>query len=505
MEEKQALLELKDIHKQFSGIYALKKANLTIYPGEVIALVGENGAGKSTCVKIMTGLYQPDKGDILYKGKKKCFDNALEASQQGIAAIHQETVLFDELNIAENIFMGHQIKNKYGLLDWPLMHSMTAELLKMVNLKCDTHTLLKDLSLGKQHMVAIARALAQEADVVIMDEPTASLSFKEIEELYVIIEKLKAAGKGILFISHKFDEIFRIADRFVVYRDGSYVIDGHIKDVTENKLVEYMVGREVKTVYPKADVELGENCIEVKDLSNNVEFADISFNLRKREILGFYGLVGSGRSELMRSIMCLGSSQHKGEVLFESKKTNWKDTKDAIHHGLVYIPEDRRYHGLITEMSIRDNMVLPSLKSLAHFNIFPSINKEKRLAKRYAEILSLKAAHLEQKVAQLSGGNQQKVVLSRWLAVEPKVIIVDEPTRGIDVGAKASVYEVLSQMVALDLSILMVSSELPELMGMADRIAVMRYGRIVKIFTREEFDAQTIAAYATGAALAKEA
>ncbi len=286
MEKQQALLELKNIHKQFGGIYALKQADLSIYPGEVVALIGENGAGKSTCVKIMTGLYQPDDGDILYKGQKTSFTNAQAASQQGIAAIHQETVLFDELNIAENIFMGQQIKNKYGFLDWPLMHQKAAMLLKKVNLKCDTHILLKDLSLARQHMVAIARALAQKADIVIMDEPTASLSFKEIEELYLIIEKLKAEGKGILFISHKFDEIFRIADRFVVYRDGSYVADGDIKDVTENQLVAHMVGREVKNTYPKPDIALGENCIEVKGLSNNVEFADISFALRKREILG---------------------------------------------------------------------------------------------------------------------------------------------------------------------------------------------------------------------------
>ncbi|MFV0431083.1 MAG: sugar ABC transporter ATP-binding protein [Alphaproteobacteria bacterium] len=504
MEEKKPLLELKNIHKHFSGIYALKEANLTIYPGEVIALVGENGAGKSTCVKVMTGLYKPDVGQIFYKGKEIHFSNALDATQKGIAAIHQETVLFDDLNIAENIFMGHQIKNQYGLLDWPKMHEKSAEFLQQINLEVDTQILLKDLSLGKQHMVAIARALAQESDVVIMDEPTASLSFKEIEELYVIIEKLKAAGKGILFISHKFDEIFRIADRFVVYRDGAYVIDGDIKDVTQNKLVEYMVGREVKTVYPKPDVDLGEICLEAHHLSNGVEFDDISFHLKKREILGFYGLVGAGRSELMQAIMQLSSFKHSGKLIFEGENTVWTDTKDAITSGLVYIPEDRRYHGLITPMSIRDNMVLPSLKSLSYLRCFPSASKEKQLAEKYAAILKLKAAHLGQKVDELSGGNQQKVVLSRWLAVEPKVIIVDEPTRGIDIGAKASVYEVLSQMVASDLSILMVSSELPELMGMADRIIVMRYGRMVKAFERSDFDAQEIAAYATGAKIVEE-
>ncbi len=493
------LLQLKNIDKKFGDVYALKDANMTIYPGEVVALVGENGAGKSTCVKIITGLYQPDGGDIIYKGKNMRFTNALQASQKGIAAIHQETVLFDDLNIAENIFMGQQIKNAYGFLDWPAMHRKSAEFLKQVNLSLDTHMLLKDLSLGRQHMVAIARALAQESDIVIMDEPTASLSFKEIEELYVIIEQLRKAGKGILFISHKFDEIFRIADRFVVYRDGSYVTEGYISDVTETKLVEHMVGRTVTTVFPKQDVSIKEVCLEVQNLSNNIEFDSISFSLRKKEILGFYGLVGSGRTELMHAIMGLSDFDYTGDIIFEGQKKSWKQTKQAIDDGIVYIPEDRRHHGLITPMSILDNIALPSLRQLSDFRYFPSLLKERQLAQKYADLLQLKATHLGQKVEQLSGGNQQKVVLSRWLAVEPKVVIVDEPTRGIDIGAKSSVHDVLAQMVAYDLSVLMVSSELPELMGMADRIIVMRYGRMVKVFERSAFDAQTIASYATGA------
>lgn len=504
MENQQALLELKDIEKQFSGVYALKEANLKIYQGEVVALVGENGAGKSTCVKILTGLYQPDTGQILYKGEPIHFSSALDATQKGIAAIHQETVLFDDLSIAENIFMGHQITKKSGLLDWQAMHKKAKYYLDEINLKVDTHTLLKDLSLGKQHMVAIARALAQKSDVVIMDEPTASLSFKEIEELYAIIEDLKAAGKGILFISHKFDEIFRIADRFIVYRDGSYITDGFIKDVNQNQLVEYMVGRKVTTIFPKQDVTIGETCLEVKNLGNGIEFEDISFELKEREILGFYGLVGAGRSELMQAIMQLSELPYRGDILFENQKKAWRNTQDVIDDGIVYIPEDRRHQGLITPMSILDNMVLPSLRSLSYFNFFPSLPKEKQLAQKFAEILKLKAANLEQKVQELSGGNQQKVVLGRWLADEPKVVIVDEPTRGIDIGAKVSVYDILSEMVGLNLTVLMVSSELPELIGMADRIVVMRYGRIVKIFNRAEFDTNKIAAYATGAALVEE-
>ena len=492
------LVELKGITKTFGGIHALKNAECRIYPGEVVALIGENGAGKSTLVKSMTGLYHPDSGSIKIKGIPVKLATAKAAAVMGITAIHQETTLFEELSVVENIFMGHPCLKNGGLLDWKQMHEKATALLKEVDLDIDPAILLKQLSLGQQHMVAIARALAEEADVVIMDEPTSSLSSNEIEKLYVIIERLRQLGKGILFISHKFDEIFHIADRYVVFRDGSFVGEGNIADVREDDLVKMMVGREVATVFPKRTVEVGEPLLEVKNLGNNIEFKNISFSLHKREILGFYGLVGAGRSEIMRSIMALSPYAFTGEITLDGKAIHWTDCSQAIDAGVVYVPEDRRNQGAILPLSIRDNIALPSLKKLSN-GIWPNRDAEKKLAQDYGQIFAIRAANIEQPVEDLSGGNQQKVVLSRWLATNPNVVIVDEPTRGIDVGAKSSVHDALGSMVEKDLSVLLVSSELPELMGMADRIIVMRLGEIVAEFDRKDFDAEMIAAYATGA------
>ncbi|WP_116130729.1 sugar ABC transporter ATP-binding protein [Tropicimonas sp. IMCC34043] len=492
------LVELEGINKIFGGIHALRDAHCRIHAGEVVALVGENGAGKSTLVKTMTGLYQPNSGTIRVKGQAVRLATAKAASEYGITAIHQETTLFEELSIVENIFMGHPRTKPSGLLDWAAMRSEAREHLERVNLDVEPTTLLKQLSLGQQHMVAIARALAEAADVVIMDEPTASLSSNEIEKLYVIIEKLRDLGKGILFISHKFDEVFRIADRYVVFRDGAFVGDGNIAEVTEHDLVKMMVGREVGTVFPKRAVEIGAPLLEVASLSNGIEFKDVSFTLHKREILGFYGLVGAGRSEVMRAIMALSPYPFTGQIRLDGVPANWKICGDAIDAGVVYVPEDRRNQGAILPLSIRDNIALPSMKRLAR-GIWPDKSAERRLAQEYGRVFEIRAASIEQPVEDLSGGNQQKVVLARWLATNPDVVIVDEPTRGIDVGAKSAVHEALAEMVEQDLSVLLVSSELPELMGMADRIIVMRLGEMVAEFTRDDFSAELIAAYATGA------
>ncbi|WP_319411606.1 sugar ABC transporter ATP-binding protein [uncultured Cohaesibacter sp.] len=492
------LVELKGITKTFGGIHALKNAECRIYPGEVVALIGENGAGKSTLVKSMTGLYHPDSGTIRIKGIAVKLATAKAAAVMGITAIHQETTLFEELSVVENIFMGHPCLKSNGLLDWKSMHDKARDLLAEVDLHVDPSIMLKQLSLGQQHMVAIARALAEEADVVIMDEPTSSLSSNEIEKLYVIIERLRKMGKGILFISHKFDEIFHIADRYVVFRDGSFVGEGNIADVQEHDLVKMMVGREVETVFPKREVEVGAPLMVVENLGNGIEFKDISFTLHKREILGFYGLVGAGRSEVMRSVMALSPYPFEGSITLDGKAINWRDCSEAIDAGVVYVPEDRRNQGAILPLSIRDNIALPSLKRLAN-GIWPDKKAEQKLAQDYGRIFAIRAANIEQPVEDLSGGNQQKVVLSRWLATEPNVVIVDEPTRGIDVGAKSAVHDALGSMVEQDLSVLLVSSELPELMGMADRIIVMRLGEIVAEIDRKDFDAEVIAAYATGA------
>ncbi len=490
------VLALSGISKSFPGVRALSGVDLDLHAGEVTALVGENGAGKSTLVKILTGIYQPDEGEIRLDGAPVAFPSAHAAASAGITAIHQETVLFDELTVAENIFLGHAPKTRLGLIDWRRLEAAAAAILGRIGADIRPTARLKDLAIASRHLVAIARALSIDARVVVMDEPSAALSHKEIEELYDLVEKLKAEGKAILFISHKFDEIFRIADRYTVFRDGAFVGAGRIADVGEDDLVRMMVGRSVGQIYPKIEATIGEAVLTVAGYRHPTEFADIGFTLRRGEILGFYGLVGAGRSEFMQALVGI-TRPSAGALRIDGEIAVIRSPAEAIARGIVYVPEDRGRQGAVKGLPIYQNVTLPSLARTSRRG-FLRLAEEFALARAYTERLDLRAAALDQDVGTLSGGNQQKVVIAKWLATRPKVIVVDEPTKGIDIGSKAAVHAFISQLAAEGLSIIMVSSEIPEIMGMSDRAIVMREGRIVAEFERASMSAEKLVRAAAG-------
>ncbi len=490
------VLSLKGVSKSFPGVKALSKVALDLYPGEVTALVGENGAGKSTIVKILTGIYRPDEGEIAIDGRPVTFPTAQNAGEAGVTAIHQETVLFDELSVAENIFIGHAPRGRFGLIDKAEMIRRARELLQRIDAKIDPAVLLKELGIANKHLVAIARALSIDAKIVIMDEPTASLSHKEIEETYELVDRLKAEGKAILFISHKFEEIFRIADRYTVFRDGEMVGAGRITDISEPELVRMMVGRSVDQVFPDRVPKWGREVLKLTGYSHPTEFDDIGFSLREGEILGFYGLVGAGRSEFMQALFGI-TTPSKGTIEIDGQNAVIRTPSDAIRHGIVYVPEDRGRQGAIRGLPIFQNITLPSLASTSRSG-FIRLAEEFRLARRYAERLDLRAAALDQDVGDLSGGNQQKVVIAKWLATRPRVIILDEPTKGIDIGSKAAVHEFMAELAAAGLAIIMVSSEIPEILGMSDRVIVMREGRIVSEFDGADLTPENLVRSAAG-------
>ncbi len=490
------LLEMRGISKSFPGVKALDGVDVALYAGTVTALIGENGAGKSTLVKVLTGIYQPDAGDILVDGAPVRFADAQAAMRAGITAIHQETVLFDELTVAENIFLGHAPKSRLGLVDWAAMRARAGALLHAIDAPISPYARLKDLSIAQRHLVAIARALSVEARVVIMDEPTAALSHKEVEDLFRIIERLKGQGKAILFISHKFEEIYEIAERFVVFRDGRSVGAGRLADTGQDEIVRMMVGRSVEHVFPKVEVAIGRPVLEVAGYSHPTEFADISFTLRRGEILGLYGLVGAGRYEFCQALFGI-TRPSAGRLTLEGKALAIRSPQDAIAAGIVYVPEERGRHGAVLPMPIFQNVSMAVLGRTTRAG-FLRLAEEFALARRYAERLDLRAAALSVPVGTLSGGNQQKVVIAKWLATLPKVIILDEPTKGIDIGSKAAVHAFMSELAAEGLSVIMVSSELPEILGMSDRVMVMREGRLTGIWERDGLDAETLVRAATG-------
>jgi rhamnose transport system ATP-binding protein len=497
------VLRLSGICKRFAGVIALHEVGLTLRAGEVMALVGENGAGKSTLVKTLTGIYQPDSGAIELAGTPVRFASAQQAMRAGITAVHQETVMFDELTVAENIYVGRQPTTGFaGRIDWAKIEAEAEALFARLEVSLPVRARVKDLSVAQRHFVEIARALSQDARVVIMDEPTASLSQREIHELYRIIGQLKAAGTAVIFISHKFDEIFAVADRYTVLRDGHFVADGALADISEAELVALMVGRQVHQAYPKLDFTPGEVLLEVEGFCHPTEFDQVSFQVRKGEIVGFYGLVGAGRSEVMQALFGL-SPQCKGKVRLEGKPITIRDPADAIRHGIAYVPEDRQHQGAHLALPILHNITLPVLSRIGFF-LRGRRAEETGIARHFSEQLELKANHLAQMVSELSGGNQQKVVLGKWLATGPKVIILDEPTKGIDIGSKAAVHKFISELVGRGLSVILVSSELPEVLGLADRIIVMHQGHIKKEFSRAEATPEGVVAAASGSTLAAE-
>ncbi len=490
------VLQLQGITKSFGGTRALVSGELELFPGTVTALIGENGAGKSTLVKILTGVYQPDDGRIIIDGKPVVVKSPHHAQQHGISVIHQESVVFDELSVAENIFITARPR-KFGKIDWATMREQSQRILARLGSSLSPDTPLRELSIAQKHLVQIARALSHNARVVIMDEPTAALSHHEAQELLQIVRDLRNEGRAVLFITHKFDEIFAVADRYAVFRDGAAIEQGWLCDTSLDALIKLMVGRSIEQLYPKQPAVLGEEVLRIENLSRASEFADISFNLRRGEILGIYGLVGAGRSELMQCLFGVNQAD-SGQVIRNGHPVTARHSSEAIAQGIAYVPEDRQHQGAVQAFSIGSNITLPTLNNFARMS-WLNPDSEAGTATAWAQRLQVKCASIEQAISELSGGNQQKVILAKWLLAAPKVLILDEPTKGIDVGSKSAVHALMSELAQQGLSIIMVSSELPEVLGMSDRVLVMRRGRMAGMLDRAQADAESILRLATAA------
>ena len=493
----QPLLSLKGIHKRFPGIHALRGVDFEILPGEIHALLGENGAGKSTLIKVMAGVHKPDEGELKFSGQNVEFANPRDAQAKGIDVIYQELSLYPELTVAENIFMGHAPYRRAGLfkmMDWGTMNRRAKELLAELDVHdLDVTRKVGSLNVGNRQRVEIAKALSLEAKLLIMDEPTAALTETDVEQLFRIARLLKKRGVGIIYISHKLVEVFELADRVTVLRDGQYIATKNVKDTNERELISMMVGRTIENLFPKQDAKIGEVVLEVKNLNRQPLTKNVSFQVRAGEILGVAGLVGSGRSETAQVIFGILPAQ-SGQILIDGKPVTISRPAQAVAHGIAYVPEDRGTQGLIKQMMIRENVSLSVLKQLSNYS-FIKQSEEKSLAQKSIKQFDIKAYSGEQIVGKLSGGNPQKVVLSKWLASNPKVLIMDEPTRGVDVGAKSEIHRLMSQLAAeKGLAIIMISSELPEVLGMSDRVLVMRSGEIVVEFNREEATQELVGA-----------
>lgn len=494
-----AIIECRNVSKSFPGIKALEDVDFTLRPGEVHALVGENGAGKSTLVKVLTGIYRPDSGEILLDGRRVEFRSPVAAQAAGITAIHQEATMFSDLSVTENIYMGHHQRMKgIGLLSWGAMRRRTRALLAELELEIDPDVQVRSLSVAQRHMVEIVKALSMEARIVIMDEPTSALTLREVEDLFAIVRRLRDAGKAVVFISHKFEDIYGIADRFTVLRDGRFVGEGNVHETGVDEIIRMMIGRSLTQMFPKVDVEPGEIILAVNGLSRTGVFKDVSFELRKGEILGFFGLVGAGRSEVMRAIFGIEAAD-AGSVQISGHEVKPSDPGAAMAQGIAYVPEDRQLQGTILAMNIRENTTLAVLDKLARRS-WLNLPRERALTDEYGTRLEIKAESWEQAVNSLSGGNQQKVVLAKWLATRPRVLVLDEPTKGIDVATKARVHEFISLLAREGLGIVLVSSEMPEILGMSDRIVVMHEGRVTARFRRDEANQEKLLRAAMGRA-----
>jgi len=489
------ILELQKISKSFSGVEVLHEVTFALRPGEVHAILGENGAGKSTLVKIITGVYQPDNGEIFLNGVPVHFSDARDSRQAGIAAIYQELSLFPDLDVAENIFAGRQPITVGKRVDWRRLYAEAGKLLDSLGVKLDLKQKARNLSIAQQQMVEIARAFSINARILIMDEPTSSLTLNEVADLFRLVRRLRAEGTAIIFISHRLEELFELADRVTVLRDGSYVGTKSMTDVTRDDLIRMMVGRTITNLFPKQDVEAGEVVLKVEHLTRAGSFHDVSFELRRGEILGMAGLVGAGRTNVARAIFGV-EPPTGGSIQIEGRSVLIPSPQRAIELGLAYVPEDRQLHGLIPAMHITSNISLPTLHHYARAGWLRD-KTERKAAFEAACQMEVRANNIWQQARELSGGNQQKVVLAKWLATKPRILILDEPTRGIDVGTKAAVHGLMSQLAAEGMAILMISSELPEILGMSDRVVVMREGFVTGHFSRAEATQEKIISAAT--------
>ena len=497
------MLAAKNITKKFSGVTALSNISLELYPGKVNAIIGENGAGKSTLMKIFSGVYTEYEGEIILNEKTVKFHNTKEAEDAGIAIIHQELNLVPYLSVAENIFLGREITNVLGILDKRRMNDKTEQILARLNLNVDPNTKIAELKVGQQQLMEIAKALHTNAALIIMDEPTSAISDKEVDNLFGIINQLKAEGKTIAYISHKLKELFTIADRFIVLRDGATIDSGDIKDVSQDELIQKMTGRKLNLERTDKSPGIASALFSVEKVclrhpllrATNI-LTDISFTLHEGEILGIYGLMGAGRTELMECIFGLHPKNSTGEIKVKGKNCKIKTPADAIACGIALVPEDRKLHGLILNQTIKSNISLTVLKQIENWGFILSNKKEKTLSDSYISKLSIKTSSDKNAAKNLSGGNQQKIVLAKWLATHPQILLLDEPTRGIDINAKSEIYKLMKILAEEGIGIIMVSSELPEILAVSDRVLVICEGTLTASIPIEEATEAKILKYA---------
>jgi len=492
------LLQMINVSKSFPGVKALEDVKLEAYSGEVLALLGENGAGKSTLMKILSGVYNKDAGSIIIQGSEVDIKGIKDAEQHGIAIIHQELSLLPNLSVWENIFLGNEGFNGISRrINKKELKEKSESLLKDIGFSVDVDTLVKDLNVGEKQLIEIAKALSKNSKLIIMDEPTTALTDVETDNLFKVINKLKSENMSIVYISHRINEIFQICDRVTVLRDGKYIGEVNTKDITKDDLISMMVGRKLEEQFPYRKSPEGKTILKVENLSYDEKVCNISFEAKSGEILGISGLMGSGRTEMAKTIF--GEyKKSSGKITIDGEEVNITSPKDAIKRGICYLSEDRKKEGLILGMSVGSNMTLANLQSFE--NGAKRINKieEGKVIQEYIKKLSIKTPSAQQLIKNLSGGNQQKVILAKWIMLAPKVLIIDEPTRGIDVGAKKEIYEVLNELKASGKAIIMISSDMPEILGICDRVLVMHEGEISGELSREEASQEAIMKYAVG-------
>ena len=485
--QREGVLSISGIRKEFPGVLALDDVQLRIRPGTVHALMGENGAGKSTLMKIIAGVYQPDAGEIRLRGQVVALKSPLDALEQGISMIHQELALMNWMTVAENIWIRREPKNRFGLIDHAKMAQMTADLFARLNIGLDPNAQVSDLTVAQKQMVEIAKAVSHNSDVLIMDEPTSALTEREVDHLFAIIRDLRARGIGIVYITHKMNELFEIADEFTVFRDGKYVGTHNASDVTRDDIIRMMVGREITNMFPKVDCPIGDTILEVRNLTLPGVFHDVSFELRRGEILGLAGLVGSKRSNVAEALFGVHPAE-SGEILIDGKPVTIATPAQAMAHGMAFLTEDRKETGCFLTLDCLEN-IQSALITRSHVkNGFVQQREVNRLAEDMARTLRVKTPNLQETVENLSGGNQQKLLIARWLLTKPRILILDEPTRGIDVGAKSEIHRLITELAAQGVAVLMISSELPEVLGMSDRIMVMHEGHVSGFLDRADAD-----------------
>lgn len=490
------LLEMRNICKSFPGVQALKDVNFDLNPGEVHALLGENGAGKSTLIKILGGIYKMDEGDIYINGNKVIINSVHDSKKYGISIIHQELMLIPYMTVAENIFLFREFVDKWGLVNKKLMNENAQAILKEFNFDIDPKTIVCNLTIGQQQMIEIIKAVTSNSKIIVMDEPTSSLSEEEVSTLFNVIKQLKQNGVGIIYISHRMSELEEIADRVTVLRDGQYVGTKLMDETNNDELISMMVGRKIENYYTRTFDKQGEVIFEVRNLTRKGVIDNVSFDLRKGEILGFAGLIGAGRSETARCIFGI-DKYDSGVFLINNKEIKIKNTVDAIKNGIALVPENRKEEGLFLLQDCKFNISFQIIDKFIKL-FFIDRKYELQIAEKYIRELTIRTPSVKQKVGYLSGGNQQKIVIAKWLSINPKIIILDEPTRGIDVGAKAEIYRIIDDLRKQGVSIIMISSELPEIINMSDRVVVMSHGKITKILNKEELSQENIMHYALG-------